>query len=87
MPAFNFEDPNFEHREYETLQGYGQSKTASNLFAMELDNRPRKYNVRAYSVHPGSIAGTELGREASVDLSKKAESSCPYKDKEPNNAL
>ncbi len=29
---FNFDDPNFENREYETLVGYGQSKTAVNLF-------------------------------------------------------
>lgn len=65
---FNFEDPNFSHREYETLLAYGQSKTASNLFALELDNRAKKYNVRAYSLHPGSIAGTELGREAPLEL-------------------
>src|SRR5678810_248182 len=32
---FNFDDPNFLHREYETLQAYGQSKTATNLFALE----------------------------------------------------
>jgi len=65
---FNFEDPNFQYSEYETLQAYGQSKTASNLFAVELDNRARKYKVRVYSLHPGSIAGTELGREASLEL-------------------
>ncbi|MNT53535.1 oxidoreductase [compost metagenome] len=38
---------------------------------MELDNRVKSFNVRAYSLHPGSIADTELGREASVDLLKK----------------
>lgn len=68
MGAFNFEDPNFTNREYETLQAYGQSKTASNLFSLELDNRARAFNIRAYSLHPGSIAGTELGREASLEL-------------------
>ncbi|MBC3539452.1 SDR family NAD(P)-dependent oxidoreductase [Rufibacter sediminis] len=65
---FNFEDPNFEHREYETLQGYGQSKTAVNLFSLELDSRAKEFGVRAYSVHPGSIGGTELGREAPLEL-------------------
>jgi NAD(P)-dependent dehydrogenase (short-subunit alcohol dehydrogenase family) len=65
---FNFDDPNFLNREYETLQAYGQSKTASNLFALELDNRAKAFNVRAYSLHPGSINGTELGREASLEL-------------------
>ena len=68
MASFNFEDPNFEHRAYETLQGYGQSKTAVNLFSLELDNRAKKFGVRAYSVHPGSIADTELGREAPLEL-------------------
>lgn len=65
---FNFDDPNFLNREYETLQGYGQSKTASNLFALELDNRGKPFHVRAYSLHPGSINGTELGREAPIEL-------------------
>lgn len=65
---FHFEDPNFLHRSYETLLGYGQSKTASNLFALELDNRGKHCNVRAYSLHPGSINGTELSREAPIAL-------------------
>ena len=65
---FDFEDPNFLNREYETLQAYGQSKTASNLFALELDNRASDFHVRAYSLHPGSIGGTELGREAPLEL-------------------
>lgn len=65
---FNFDDPNFLNRAYETLQAYGQSKTATNLFALELDYRAKAFNVRAYSLHPGSIAGTELGREASLEL-------------------
>ena len=69
--SFNFEDPNFENCEYETLQAYGQSKTASNLFALELDNRAKKFNVRAYSLHPGSIGGTELGRNADVEQWKQ----------------
>lgn len=68
---FNFEDPNFNNREYETLQGYGQSKTATNLFALELDTRGKEFNVRSYSVHPGSVGGTDLGREADTELWKK----------------
>jgi NAD(P)-dependent dehydrogenase (short-subunit alcohol dehydrogenase family) len=65
---FDFEDPNFIERKYETLLAYGQSKTASNLFALELDNRASAYHVRAYSLHPGSIGGTELAREAPLEL-------------------
>jgi NAD(P)-dependent dehydrogenase (short-subunit alcohol dehydrogenase family) len=65
---FNFEDPNFQHREYDTLQAYGQSKTAVNLFSLELDNLGSAYGVRAYSVHPGNIWGTELAREAPIEI-------------------
>ncbi|HEY9048132.1 MAG TPA: SDR family NAD(P)-dependent oxidoreductase [Ohtaekwangia sp.] len=68
---FDFADPNFENRAYETLQGYGQSKTATILFAVELDNRGKEHDVRAYSLHPGSIGGTELGREAPLELFQK----------------
>lgn len=68
---FHFDDPNFENRTYETLTGYGQSKTAVNLFSLELDRRARKYNVRAFSVHPGNTAGTGLAKGASVELLRK----------------
>jgi NAD(P)-dependent dehydrogenase (short-subunit alcohol dehydrogenase family) len=71
MAPFNFEDPNFLYRDYETLQGYGQSKTASNLFALELDNRGKDFKVRAYSLHPGSVLGTDLGREEPIELFKQ----------------
>lgn len=65
---FDFKDPHFQIREYDTLEAYGQSKTASNLFALELDSRAREYDVQAFSLHPGSIYGTELAREASLDM-------------------
>lgn len=65
---FNFEDPNFEEREYETLAAYGQSKTAINLFSIELDNLAKSSGIRAYSVHPGNIWGTELLREAPLEM-------------------
>lgn len=68
---FNFEDPNFDKRDYQTLLGYGQSKTATNLFSVELDNRAKEFNVRAYSVHPGSVGGTDLAREADMELFKQ----------------
>jgi len=68
MAPFNFEDPNFKERAYETLQGYGQSKTANNLFAVELDHRGKSAGVRAFSLHPGSVLGTDLGRVAPMAL-------------------
>lgn len=68
---FNFEDPNFLNRDYETLSGYGQSKTAINLFSMELDNRAKYFNVRSYALCPGAVGETELSREAPLDLFQK----------------
>jgi len=62
-----FEDPNFEHREYEPMLAYGQSKTANILFALELDKRGRAENIRAFSVHPGAIVATGLGRYGSKE--------------------
>lgn len=68
---FNFKDPNFLNREYETLLGYGQSKTAVNLFSLELDNRAKEFNVRSYALCPGAVGETELSREAPLDLFQK----------------
>lgn len=62
---FIFEDPNFLHREFESFSAYGQSKTASILFSLELDNRGKHAGVRSYSLHPGIISETELGRNVS----------------------
>lgn len=77
---FNFEDPQFLNRDYETLLGYGQSKTAVNLFSLEFDNRAKEYNVRSYSLCPGAVGETELAREAPVDLFQKL----GYSDAEGN---
>jgi NAD(P)-dependent dehydrogenase (short-subunit alcohol dehydrogenase family) len=66
--AFDFEDPYFERRDYEPMAAYGQSKTALNLFALELDKRAQAAGVRAYSLHPGNIWGTELLREAPLEI-------------------
>lgn len=57
-----FEDPNFLNREYETFSAYGQSKTASILFSLELDNIGKDAGVRSYSLHPGVVSETELSR-------------------------
>ncbi|UOQ69344.1 SDR family NAD(P)-dependent oxidoreductase [Hymenobacter volaticus] len=65
---FDFEDPNFKHREYDTMVAYGQSKTALNLFSLELDNQAQAFGVRAYAIHPGNIWGTELLREAPLEI-------------------
>jgi len=57
----DLDDPNFEHTPYEPWIGYGRSKTANILFAVEFDRRHRDRGVRATAVHPGGIQ-TELSR-------------------------
>jgi NAD(P)-dependent dehydrogenase (short-subunit alcohol dehydrogenase family) len=57
----DLDDPNFERTPYEPFVGYGRSKTANILFAVEFDRRHRSRGVRATAVHPGGIQ-TELGR-------------------------
>jgi NAD(P)-dependent dehydrogenase (short-subunit alcohol dehydrogenase family) len=57
----DLDDPNFERTPYEPFVGYGRSKTANILFAVEFDSRHRSRGVRAAAVHPGGIQ-TELGR-------------------------
>ena len=57
----DLDDPNFEKTPYEPFVGYGRSKTANILFAVEFDRRHREHGVRAAAVHPGVIE-TELAR-------------------------
>lgn len=60
----DLDDPNFEKAEYQPWIGYGRSKTANILFAIEFDRRHRDRGVRATAVHPGGIQ-TELSRHMS----------------------
>ena len=53
--AFDFDDPNFEHHDYDKWIAYAQSKTASVLFTVALDRRGESQGVRAFAVHPGRI--------------------------------
>lgn len=59
--AVNLEDPNYQQREYNKWQAYGEAKTANALFSVGLDARGRSAGVRSFAVHPGVIM-TELSR-------------------------
>jgi NAD(P)-dependent dehydrogenase (short-subunit alcohol dehydrogenase family) len=67
-----FEDPNFDHREYEPWSAYGQSKTANILHAVALDARGKDKGIRAFAVHPGTIVSTDLSRYLTVEQLQKA---------------
>jgi NAD(P)-dependent dehydrogenase (short-subunit alcohol dehydrogenase family) len=60
--AFDFEDPNFEHRPYDKMVAYGQSKTANVLFAVDADRRYQRDGIRAFALHPGAILESDLAR-------------------------
>jgi NAD(P)-dependent dehydrogenase (short-subunit alcohol dehydrogenase family) len=61
MGDVELDDPNWEHREYDKFAAYGASKTANILHAIEADQRLRDLRIRAYAVHPGTVA-TSLAR-------------------------
>ncbi|MGH6745059.1 SDR family NAD(P)-dependent oxidoreductase [Novosphingobium sp.] len=63
----DLEDPNFERGDYDPWLGYGRSKTANILFAVEFDRRHRDRGIRAAAVHPGVIWDTELSRHMTQD--------------------
>ena len=62
----DFDDPNYQHREYEKWSAYGQSKTANVLFSRGLEDRYGAKGIHAYAVHPGGIQ-TNLGRHMTED--------------------
>ena len=66
-----FDDINFEHRDYDPFKAYGQSKTANVLFAVGVDQRGKEDGIRAFSLHPGGIAATNLGAHVGVEMLKK----------------
>lgn len=61
MGDVDVDDPNWERREYDKFTAYGASKTANILHAIEADRRLRDAGIRAYAVHPGTVA-TSLAR-------------------------
>jgi NAD(P)-dependent dehydrogenase (short-subunit alcohol dehydrogenase family) len=65
--AVDFDDPHFERRPYDKWAAYGQSKTANALFAVALDARGQPRGIRAFSVHPGAVGGTDLMRSMGED--------------------
>ena len=66
MGDVDFGDPNWRHRDYDKFVAYGASKTANILHAIEADRRLRDLEIRAFAVHPGTVA-TSLARYMSRD--------------------
>ena len=73
MGDVDFDDPNWERRDYDKFVAYGASKTANVLHAVEADRRLRDMGIRAYAVHPGTVATSlarYMSREDFSDLRK-----------------
>jgi len=68
--AVDFDDIQFERRDYDPWIAYGQSKTANVLFAVELDRRGKDHGVRAFALHPGGIV-TPLARHMQPERLKE----------------
>lgn len=66
-----FDDIHFERRAYDAFKAYGQSKTANILFAVGIDRRGKRDGIRAFALHPGGIAGTNLGVHVGLEMLKK----------------
>lgn len=64
LSPFRFEDWNFSRGQtYDGWTAYGQSKSANNLFTVELARR----GITAFAAHPGVIMATNLGRHLDLD--------------------
>ena len=58
----NYDDPNFENSKYTPWGAYGSSKSANALFSLALSEKAKDYNISSFSIHPGNVSGTDLGR-------------------------
>jgi NAD(P)-dependent dehydrogenase (short-subunit alcohol dehydrogenase family) len=65
----DLDDPNFDRTPYDPWIGYGRSKTANVLFAVEFDRRHKTSGVAATAVHPGGIQ-TELSRHLTPEMTR-----------------
>lgn len=78
----DLDDPGFDRTDYTPFAGYGRSKTANILFAVEFDQRHRDAGIRAAAVHPGVIQ-TELARHLPADI--RAQAAAAAKDATPGD--
>jgi NAD(P)-dependent dehydrogenase (short-subunit alcohol dehydrogenase family) len=62
----DFDDINFERRDYQKWLAYAQAKSANALFAVHLDRLGAPHGIRAFAVHPGGIA-TPLQRHLTME--------------------
>jgi NAD(P)-dependent dehydrogenase (short-subunit alcohol dehydrogenase family) len=68
----DFDDIHFRVRPYDPAVAYGQSKTATSLFAVEAHRRWAADGITVNAVHPGAILDTNLTRHMSKEALERA---------------
>jgi NAD(P)-dependent dehydrogenase (short-subunit alcohol dehydrogenase family) len=63
MSEIHFDDVNFEHRAWDPVLAYAQSKTANIYMANYIDRTYGRHGLHAWSVQPGGIASNLVGSE------------------------
>ncbi len=48
------------------LKAYDLAKQCNVLMALELDRREADHGVRAFSLHPGTLIPTDIGRRSAI---------------------
>ena len=77
LGGVNFADPNWE-KNYDATRAYAQSKSATLMFALELDRRSKEghWDIKSNAAHPGltktnlQISGPSHGREAPTTMAR-----------------
>ncbi len=64
--CIRWDDIHFHRSPYDKWIAYGQSKTANALFALQLNEYGKKFDIQAFSLHPGKIR-TPLQRHLSIE--------------------
>ena len=63
MSEIHFDDVNFEHRAWDPVLAYAQSKTANIYMANHIDRKYGGHGLHAWSLQPGGIASNLVGSE------------------------
>jgi WW domain-containing oxidoreductase len=63
-PQLDFSRLPLSRENYSDLAAYGQAKLCNVLFAKELERRYASRGIHAYSLHPGSLIATSIGRHS-----------------------
>ncbi|MYS24854.1 NAD(P)-dependent dehydrogenase, short-chain alcohol dehydrogenase family [Streptomyces sp. DvalAA-14] len=79
----DFDDPHFRSHPYDPVVAYGQSKTATALFAVEADRRWSGEGITVNAVHPGAVLETGLSRHMSKEALDRAVQGGGYTFKTP----